>query len=418
MLAPTIGAVRLRDAGWQPLFSPVATLVHAASVLPDTLEHVVDALHAAPTVNLTGVLAPEHGFRGTQQAEHGDPDEHIDAATNLTVFSVYRRNTSALVSIFENLQTATVLVDLVDVGTRLYTFIWTLYDLMAAAATMGEHQPAFVITDRPNPLGGEVVEGPLLNVSCCASRYGRLPVPHRHGLTVGEMALLMQASLGATAPPVRIIPMLGWKRRASADELDRDALPWLPPSPNLPTVASVLAYPVSVWLEATPEYSEGRGSSLPFSLLGAPGLDGAALAAKLNGLSRRAAGRCEHGWRTPAAACVHPSAWRSDEFVPMWWKFNGTDCGGVQLVRPPRQRLFGAAVELLVALRDASPSGQIAWDGSWFGTPGPQLVDEYAGTPRLRELLAAGEAAKDIQQAFEEEAQAFERTRRRFLLYD
>ena len=111
------------------------------------------------------------------------------------------------------------------------------------------------------------------------------------------------------------------------------------------------------------------------------------------------------------------ASWRNDPFVPTWWKFNGTSCGGVQLVRPPRAALFAEAVDLLVALRDASASHQILWDGSWFGQPGPVLVDRYAGTTALREALSAGADAETIKASFAAEARAFEKHRRRFLLY-
>ena len=209
-MAPlTLGVVQLRDAGWRALASPVVALVHAASILPDSLEHVVDAIVKESNISLAAVLAPEHGFRGTKQAEHGDPDVSIDPKTNLTVYSVYRRNSSALARILNMTQAKTVLVDLVDVGTRLYTFVWTLYDLMAAGAAMSL-APKFLIADRPNPLGGAVVEGPVLDTTCCASRYGRLPVPHRHGMTVGELAKFMQTTLGSRAPDVEVVRLLGW----------------------------------------------------------------------------------------------------------------------------------------------------------------------------------------------------------------
>ena len=178
------------------------------------------------------------GFRGTHQAEHGDPPEHIDAQTGVRVFSVYRRNASSICAVLRETGAASVLVDLQDAGTRLYTFVWTLYDVMAAAGTMAT-PPTFVVADRPNPLGGVHVEGPLLNTSCCASRYGRLAIPHRHGLTVGELVRLFASELGASAPPVHIVPMRGWRRALAFDQLN--GLPWLPPSPNLPTVASAIA---------------------------------------------------------------------------------------------------------------------------------------------------------------------------------
>ena len=406
MATVSIGLAELGKTNWQALADgPVAALVHAASVLPDSLEHIVDALARSP-VDLAAVLAPEHGFRGEHQAEHGDPPVHVDNATGVKVFSVYRRNASELGAIVQDTRARTILVDIQDAGTRLYTYVWTLFDLMSAVAQLSPPlRPRFVVADRPNPLGGERVEGPVLNVSCCSSRYGRLAVPHRHGLTIGELARLFAHALGERAPRLTVVPMRGWHRRLTYDQIIN--VPWIPPSPNLPTVQAALAYPVSVWLEATPNLTEGRGTSLPFSLVGAPGLNGSSLASRLNACDG------EH-----AAA----AAWRTAPFVPTWWKFEGSSCGGVQLVRPPASpsgSLFDAAVHLLLALRDELPARRLHWDGVWFGQPGHALVDRYAGTPRLREMLDdPSVVADDFHAAFAPEAAAFERSRQRFLLYD
>ena len=410
-----LGLTTLHDSGWSQLrrdvAGRVATLVHAASVLPDSLEHVVDALHRAQDVDLVAVYAPEHGFRGDHQAEHGDVPEHVDPGTGVDVFSVYRRNATALVNIMERTRAQTVLVDMQDAGTRLYTFVWTLFDLLEAVTRMRpSRRPAFVVTDRPNPLGGLRVEGPALNASCCASRYGRLAgVTHVHGMTIGELARYFVDALGADAPKLTVVPMQGWRRSMSYFDVPA-TLPWLPPSPNLPTPDAAMAYPVTVWLEATPNVTEGRGTSLPFSLIGAPSLNGSMLASRLNAR----AGGCSSGNRCGL------NLWREMLFVPTWWKFVGQNCGGVQLVRPPtRGRLFGKAIDLLVALRDQQPGHRINWDGAWFGQPGSLLFDRYAGTTRLRELLDDPSLTSTaIQKAFEAEAAAFENARRPFLLYE
>ena len=200
-----VGIEALRDSGYAAIADKrVAALVHSASAFPDTLIHTVDALAAAQGVQLEAILAPEHGFRGDRQAEHGDPKPYIDADTGIWVHSVYRKNTSTLQALLRELRTQVVLVDIQDAGTRLYTFVWTLYSLMQAASLMAQ-PPAFLIADRPNPLGGLAVEGPVLNTSCCASRYGLAAVPHRHGLTVGELARLFGATLARAAPAARAL---------------------------------------------------------------------------------------------------------------------------------------------------------------------------------------------------------------------
>lgn len=407
----TVGVETLRDSGWAPLTGGrrSAALVHSASALPDTLEHVVDALARAHNVNLAAILAPEHGFRGDRQAEHGDPKPYIDPATGIWVHSVYRKDTAALARTLSGLDV--VLVDIQDVGTRLYTFVWTLFALMRAATTLAR-PPTFLIADRPNPLGGLAVEGPLLNTSCCASRYGLAAIPHRHGLTVGEAALFFAATLESAnrsqpALNVSVARLIHWRRSYL---FRQTGLPWLPPSPNLPTADSAIAYAATVFVEATTA-SEGRGTTTPFQLIGAPFLN-----------ASRFARRLEHGEppsRSKPSAPPTSHHWRSAFFIPTWFKWNGSACAGAELVRPSSTGLFRQGVHLLAALRSlAHPPSAFAWDGSWFGQPGTVLVDRYAGTPRLRELFDEGKSPDDIADAFEAEAAAFAETRKPYLLYE
>lgn len=410
-----VGMEQLRSSGYEALAGKrCATLVHSASALPDTLIHTVDALAHAPKVQLSAILAPEHGFRGDRQAEHGDPKPYIDKETGIWVHSVYRKSPSALASLLRDFDV--VVVDLQDVGTRLYTFVWTLYTLMQAAAIHLSKPPTFLIADRPNPLGGLAVEGPILNVSCCASRYGYAAVPHRHSLTVGEAAQLFADSIASSSPPsssappqrlnVTVIPMKHWRRSM----LFRDTgLPWLPPSPNLPTAESAVAYAAAVFVEATTA-SEGRGTTTPFQLIGAPFLNASQLAARL-ATPRRARG---------SQADVLPQ-WREAFFMPTWFKWNKSVCNGAQFVRPNASHsLFRDGVHLLAALRAvARPPSAFQWDGRWFGQPGSILIDRYAGTPQLRELLDAGETPDAVADAFVSEAATFAKvTRLPYLLYD
>ena len=188
--------------------------------------------------------------------------------------------------------------------------------------------------------------------------------------------------------------MSGWRRAHSWADT---RLPWIAPSPNLPTAASAVAYGATVFVEAT-TISEGRGTALPFELLGAPHINSSSLARELNGVE------------TAARA----ARWRAAYFTPSWWKYNNSVCDGVQYVRPDRARLFADGVALLGALRAFG----FEWDGSWLGQPGPQLVDKYAGTPRLREMLDAGRPAAEVSAAFEAEASRFEQSRRPYLLYN
>ena len=383
----------LRDAGWAPLLNrSVCALVHAASALPDTLVHTVDALHGSG-VNLTAVLAPEHGFRGDRQAEHGDPASYIDNSTGLAVYSVYRRNQTSMRALLEQLACNSILVDIQDVGVRLYTFVWTMYDVMQAAGALPA-PPVVVIADRPNPLGGDIVAGPLLNLSL-ASRYGRLPVTHLHGLTIGELARYFVGTLGAAASPLEVVSMRGWRR---AMPFSATFLPWLPPSPNLPTYDTAVAYGATVFVEAT-TVSEGRGISTPFQSIVAPWINASALRARLGGAS------------------VGAARWRETFAIPTWWKFNGSVCAGVQLVRPDADAAFADGVRLLVALRNVSPPGRFQWDGSWFGWEGATLFDRYAGTDQLRELIDGGATPEAVVASFARDEETWRRARARYLIY-
>ena len=409
-----VGVELLRDAGWQPVANQRSgALVHAASTLPDSLQHTVDAMaEARPTVNLRAIFAPEHGFRGDRQAEHGDPQPYVDRDTGIMVHSVYRKSDTELERLLVDLELQVVLVDIQDAGTRLYTFLWTLYSLMRAAGALRK-PPRFVIADRPNPLGGVAVEGPMLNVSCCSSRYGLAPVTHRHGLTVGESARLFAALLaqGQGAPPVEVIALQNWRRSFLFSDT---GLPWVPPSPNLPTPDVAIAYTSTVFVEATTA-SEGRGTTLPFETIGAPWLNASQLVAAM----QQHAGRASSS--LPALPPQPQQQWRKAYFIPTFFKYNGSACAGAQLVRPrslgQHSSSFTEGVRLLSALRALGGRAHFQWDGSWFGQPGSILIDRYAGTPRLRELLDAGASVDDVANAFAPEAAAFAQARAKYLLY-
>lgn len=401
-----LGNQLLRNGGWQPLVNQrTAVLSHPAGIFPDDLRHLVDVLNGRDVrklgVDIVGVLAPEHGFRGDRQAESGDPDRYTDSDTSLPVYSVYRKSAADICAAIRALNTTVVLVDIQDVGVRLYTFVWTMFDVMAAVA--GDIRNCglerFVVLDRPNPLGGIVVEGPVLNASCCGSRYGRASVPHRHGMTIGELALLFATRELSVffRSLLHVQEMVGWSRRMIWEDT---GLPWVPPSPNLPTARSVQAYAATVFLEAT-NVTEGRGTTTPFEIFGAPFYKAPSLASALN----------------VAMNCSTIACFRAASFQPTFFKYSQQVVQAVQWVRlPPSGKMFPAAVRLLSELRDLA-GGQFAWDGSWFGTPGSRLIDLYAGTPILREMLDARAPAKNIDDFFNRQAELFRRAREPYLLY-
>ena len=247
----------LRDSGYADLIGrKVAILSNPTGVLADTLVHIVDDAFASKNVTVVAILSPEHGFRGDHQAETGDPFIYVDEATRLPVLSAYDLSPEELSSALKKLSVDCVLVDLQDAGVRLYTFVWTMYDVMQTVAMMQQGQEQelnplrVVIADRPNPLGGEVVDGPLLNLTCCGSGYGRAPITHIHGMTIGELALFFNDFFLGSSPSLHIEDLIivrieGWNRSSTWADLSittEDNSFWIPPSPNLPTFISNAAY--------------------------------------------------------------------------------------------------------------------------------------------------------------------------------
>jgi uncharacterized protein YbbC (DUF1343 family) len=231
-----VGIEVLRSHDYSDLVGQrVAILSNPTGVFPDTLRHIVDVTASNSGLNIVGILGPEHGFRGELQAETGDPLVYIDTNTGLPVYSVYKMNQTEIEALLVDQNITTVLVDMQDVGVRLYTFQWTMYNVMNAASAVFNstaRSTRFVVCDRPNPLGGVLVDGPMLDMSCCASGYGKAPIPHIHGMTIGELALLFNAQLVPRLPDLRVVPMEGWRREMTWAE---SGLPWVPPSPNVST---------------------------------------------------------------------------------------------------------------------------------------------------------------------------------------
>lgn len=257
----------------------------------------------APLVALFG---PEHGLRGAAQAGASE-DVGLDEATGLPVYDTYLAEDAALDTMLVESGIDTLLVDLPDIGVRFYTYVWTLVDCLRSAARVGVD---VVVLDRPNPLGGLAVEGPDLDPAF-ASFVGRVPVPQRHGLTAGELALAVRAddaSAGLPTGPVRVVELEGWTR----DMLwAATGLPWVMPSPNMPTPETALVYAGTGIVEGT-TLSEGRGTTRPFEILGAPWVDG-----------RLAPALAELG--------LPGVLFRATTFTPTFHAFAGETVRGVQL---------------------------------------------------------------------------------------
>ncbi len=278
-----------------------------------------------------------------------------------------------------------MIYDIQDVGTRVYTYIATMAYAMQACAENGID---FIVLDRPDPIGGTDVEGPVLEFPAYSSPVGLYPVPERFGMTMGELALLFNDRFLAKKAKLTVVPMEGWTRTMW---FDRTGLPWVMPSPNMPTLDTAAVYPGFVAFEGT-NVSEGRGTTRPFELFGAPWIDGDDLAAKLNGLG--------------LAGVVFRAAW----FTPTFSKFAGQLCGGCQVQVTDRAafRSFEAFLHVVKAIRDMAPD-KFEFHKDYF--------DKVMGTSRVREALEAGRPVRAIVDGLKPELDAFLELRKPYLLY-
>jgi uncharacterized protein YbbC (DUF1343 family) len=381
-------------------------LITNPSGLDSKLDSIVEKFRAQPGVKLVALYGPEHGVRGNAQAGQFVPfyfDEHL----KLPVFSLYGQTQKPPADMMTNIDkymrtydtrhagrdveatmmsSVDVMVfDLQDVGTRIYTYVATMANAMQAAA---EANIPFIVLDRPNPIGGAVMEGPILEYPKFSSFIGYYPIPLRHGMTVGELAQLFNEKYLAKKCRLTVVSMENWSR----DEwFDETSLPWVAPSPNLPTLASVTVYPGQVILEGT-NLSEGRGTTKPFEYFGAPWIDGYDLAKDLNALN------------------LPGVKFREVYFTPTFSKFAGTNCGGCQLHVTDRGAYQSVATTLtILAEIKRLYAGKLQLHADYF--------DHVLGTASVREALERGEPATRIVAAFKPGLEDFAKLRKPFLLY-
>lgn len=345
----------------------------------------IDALRSLPRSELVALFGPEHGIRSDVQDGIAVASD-LDRRTGLPVHSLYgpqKKPTGEMLSDVDLL-----IYDMQDVGARFYTYLWTLYHVLFAAAERGLE---IIVLDRPNPLGGELVEGPMLDPAF-ASFVGEYPIPIRYGLTVGELATLFNQTAKAN---LTVIPMEGWHRSAW---YDRTGLPWVLPSPNMPTLDTAIVYPGTCLFEGT-NLSEGRGTTKPFEFVGAPWVEAEDLAEALN---RR---------RLPGVA------FRPVYFTPTYSKFSGQQCGGVQLHVLDRAifRPVEAGLYLLSILSHMYPD-RFSWlPTSWEGKP-PHF-DLLMGTDSVRRQLEAGVTVPEIVEGWQIGLEGFQEKRTGLFLY-
>ncbi|MGP4001476.1 exo-beta-N-acetylmuramidase NamZ family protein [Streptomyces sp. 8N706] len=380
------GFDRLAAGGYQLLEGRRVGVVTNPTGVTADVRHIVDVMHADDRVNLTAVFGPEHGFRGTAQAG-GSEGRSEDPATGLPVFDTYLKSGRALADIFTESGVDTVAFDIQDVGARFYTYIWTLYDCMVAAVLADKR---FVVLDRPNPVTGRGASGPVLD-RAYATFVGREPIAQAHGMTAAELALLFNAEFvpaaAGRAVELETVGMSGWRR---GDFFDGTGLPWVPPSPNMPTPETALVYSGTCLFEGT-NLSEGRGTTRPFELLGADGID------------RR--------WAEAANALDLPGVhFREAYFAPTFSKFQGRTIGGVQLHVHDREAYdpVRTGIGLLVTAKKV-------WSG--FAWRPDHWIDKLTGSPAVRTMIDAGAGTDEVVGAWADRLADFRAMRRRYLRY-
>ena len=381
------GAEELIASGYEVLRGQkVGIVTNPTGVLPD-LTHEVDVMAASDEVDLVAVFGPEHGFRGTAQAG-GSEGNYVDERTRLTVWDTYLKSGDALADIVRRSGVDTMVFDIQDAGARFYTYIWTMYDCMVAAAVTGKR---FVVLDRPNPTTGRVARGPVLD-RAFSTFVGRREISQQHAMTVGEMALLFAEEFLPDETKRRlkvdVVRMRGWDRtQAYADT----GLPWVLPSPNMPTPDTALVYPGTCMFEGT-NLSEGRGTTRPFELVGAPYVD--------------------ERWAEALRATVMPGVLvREAYFTPTFSKYFAKACGGVQLhvTDPSTFDALLTGTEMIVSAKRIY--------GSAFAWRSDNWIDKLTGSTRFRTMVDAGAPTDEVVGAWQGELAAFDRLRREHLLY-
>ena len=384
----TTGADLLRRSGWADLRGQRVGVVTNPTGILDDLSHVVDAMVASGDVNVVAVFGPEHGFRGTAQA--GDSEgNHVDPRTGVMVYDAYGADSTKLAGFYRAANVETVVFDIQDVGARFYTYIWTMYEAMKAAVATGAR---FVVLDRPNPVGGSA-RGPMLQPGF-TSGVGKKEIVQQHGMTVGEIARFfdgefLQAEVGARLSELKITEMTGWRRAMNFTDT---GLTWVMPSPNMPTPDTALVYPGTCLFEAT-NLSEGRGTTRPFELIGAPYID--------------------YRWAEALNAKMIPGVrFREAYFTPTFSKNANKVCGGVQLhiTDPAKVEAITVATHMMVEAKRLYP----VFD--WRGDAG-RWIDLLTGSTRFRDMLTAGASASAITSAWRPELSEWNRRGRQYLLY-
>ena len=370
--------------------SRVGLIVNPASV-NSRFEHAADLFHQNPRINLTALFGPQHGIRGETQDNMIEWRTFRDKRTGLPAYSLYgetRKPTAQMLSDVD-----VFVFDIQDVGTRVYTFIYTMALAMEAARECGKR---FIVVDRPNPIGGVQIEGNILEHEF-QSFVGMFPIPMRHGMTIAELALMFNREFGIGCE-LEVVKMEGWRRAMSYEETGP---PWVMPSPNIPTVDTAVVYPGSVMIEGT-NISEGRGTTRPFEIIGAACIEPDKLIEELN--------------KDNLPGVI----FRPLHFQPTFHKFASELCGGLQIHVTDRISFKPVitGVAIISAIRRLYPD-RFEWKQPPYEYVYDKLpFDVINGSSGLREQIEGGTPVSGIEESWREGLNEFAERRKEYLLYD
>jgi uncharacterized protein YbbC (DUF1343 family) len=387
-MAVTLGSERLLAT--DRLKSQRVGIVCNPASVDSNLSHIVDRMATHAGARLTAIFGPQHGFRSDVQDNMIETAHSEDDIRRVPIYSLYSETREPTATMLRDLDV--LVIDLQDVGVRIYTYIYTMANCLKAARRQGLK---VIVCDRPNPIGGVQVEGPVL-VKGHESFVGMYSIPMRHGMTIAEMARLFNNHFGIGAD-LEVVPMGGWRRDMYFDDTGRT---WILSSPNIPTFDTTTVYPGAVLFEGT-NVSEGRGTTRPFEFLGAPWVVAERFADAMN---RRG---------LPGAF------FRPVVFEPTFHKHAGQACGGCQVHVLDRGafRAVEAGVALIEAFRAGDPE-RFKWKAPPYEYEHERMpIDVLAGSTELREQIEAGVPAREIARSWEAPTEAFLRIRQQFLLY-
>ena len=353
-------------------------------------QHCADLFFENPDIDLVALFGPQHGIRGDVQDNMIETLHTLDKKTGLPIFSLYSETREPTAEMLSRIDT--IVFDLQDVGCRVYTFIYTMANAMRACANSGKE---FIVLDRPNPIGGEIIEGNTLEKGN-ESFVGQFQIPMRHGLTVGELAQLFNEEFHINCD-LKVVTMDDWKRNLYSDETDA---PWVMPSPNMPTVETAVVFPATVYFEGT-QVSEGRGTTKPFEIIGAP-----YIVAK--------------DYQEALAKLELPGViFREINFLPTFQKYKDEVCGGVFLHITDRKQFKPVitGIALIKTLYELyreefkwkNPPYEYVYDRNPF--------DVIAGTTTTREQIENGLNLEKIELSWSDGVELFRETRKKYLLY-